>query len=71
MLGSKDVSARVDDRLAQRKDLADLAAADAAAAGAAGGEGAAAGTGAAGGKEPESEDALRARIRDVAGQKLD
>ncbi|GAA5848310.1 hypothetical protein JCM9279_001007 [Rhodotorula babjevae] len=74
MLGSKDVSARVDDRLAQRKDLADLAAADAAAAGAAagGGEGgAAAGKGGAGGKEPESEDALRARIRDVAGQKLD
>ncbi|GAA5924206.1 hypothetical protein JCM3775_005621 [Rhodotorula graminis] len=70
MLGSKDVSARVDDRLAQRKDLADLAAADAAAAGAAaGGEGAVAGG--AGGKEPESEDALRARIRDVAGQKLD
>ncbi|GAA5936562.1 hypothetical protein JCM10213_000355 [Rhodosporidiobolus nylandii] len=31
MLGSKDVSARVDDRLSQRKDLADLAAAEASA----------------------------------------
>ncbi|GAA6048458.1 hypothetical protein JCM3770_003767 [Rhodotorula araucariae] len=64
MLGSKDVSARVDDRLAQRKDLADLAAAaDAATPAAAGGGG--------GDKQAESEEALRARIRDVAGQKLD
>ncbi|BGP40857.1 hypothetical protein JCM10450v2_004861 [Rhodotorula kratochvilovae] len=63
MLGSKDVSARVDDRLAQRKDLADLAAASSSPA--------AAPAGAGGEKQPESEEALRARIRDVAGQKLD
>lgn len=72
MLGSKDVSARVDDRLAQRKDLTDLAAADAAAVGAGVGAGAGAGGAGAGqGKEAESEEAMRARIRDVAGQKLD
>ncbi|GAA6005687.1 BAG family molecular chaperone regulator [Rhodotorula paludigena] len=70
MLGSKDVSARVDDRLAQRKDLQDLAAPDAAAA--AGGQGAGgAGAGAAQSKEAETEEALRARIREIAGSKLD
>ncbi|GAA6054471.1 hypothetical protein NBRC10513_006040 [Rhodotorula toruloides] len=64
MLGSKDVSARVDDRLSQRKDLADLAAQSSSSAG----EGV---SGGAEEKKVDSEEAVQRRIREISTQKLD
>ncbi|GAA5901308.1 hypothetical protein JCM6882_007742 [Rhodosporidiobolus microsporus] len=60
MLGSKDVSARVDDRLTNRKDLADLAAADSATA---------ASSGAA---EPKVDDepTVQRRIKEISTDRL-
>ncbi|GAA5861114.1 hypothetical protein JCM1840_003085 [Sporobolomyces johnsonii] len=55
MLGSKDVSARVDDRLSTRKDLADLAAAEAAAPVA---------------KPVDDESAVSRRIADISTAQL-
>lgn len=65
MLGSKDVSARVDDRLSQRKDLADLAAQSSSTSS---GEG---GSGGAEEKKVDSEEAVQRRIREISTQKLD
>ncbi|BGP32791.1 hypothetical protein JCM10296v2_004575 [Rhodotorula toruloides] len=65
MLGSKDVSARVDDRLSQRKDLADLAAQSSSSSA---GEGATAGGEE---KKVDSEEAVQRRIREISTQKLD
>ncbi|CEQ41975.1 SPOSA6832_03729, partial [Sporobolomyces salmonicolor] len=59
MLGSKDVSARVDDRLSTRKDLADLAAAEAAASAAAPGS-----------KPVDDEPAVSKRIADISTAQL-
>ncbi|GAA6044385.1 hypothetical protein JCM8097_006572 [Rhodosporidiobolus ruineniae] len=63
MLGSKDVSARVDDRLSQRKDLQDLAAAESA-------------SGAAGGGAPsepkavDDEPTVQRRIKEISTDRL-
>ncbi|GAA6009263.1 hypothetical protein JCM10207_004327 [Rhodosporidiobolus poonsookiae] len=55
MLGSKDVSARVDDRLSNRKDLADLAAAEAAAPAEA---------------KVDDEPTVQRRIREISTERL-
>ncbi|BGP25311.1 hypothetical protein JCM10295v2_004234 [Rhodotorula toruloides] len=60
MLGSKDVSARVDDRLSQRKDLDDLASQPSTSDGNAGDE-----------KKVDSEEAVQRRIREISTHKLD
>ncbi|GAA5934811.1 uncharacterized protein JCM15063_003074 [Sporobolomyces koalae] len=65
MLGSKDVSARVDDRLSNRKDLQDLRNAENAASGGAAGGGPAVEE-----KKVESEEVISKRIKQISTEKL-